>query len=277
MLDVNVGHSGISQQYYATSNMNDSQETTGVQAVLFALEILEYVATHKEPLGTTTLAEHFGTNKSRIFRHLKTLAKQGYVVQDPESEKYRVGPRMIAFASAVGNGVDVVREAEVVLRKVSNTLGHSAVLGMMDRDGVRVVSMQSGTRLFEISVKPGSLLGYHYSAQGKVALAFDSSDRLKQVLSHGLGKQAPETITSIEKLELELAQIRKQKWAVAPNEALTGMNALAAPVFDARGDLVATIAIVDSVQLLPGKPTELQITTILEAAAAISQKLGFKN
>ncbi len=256
--------------------MSEPKETTGVQAVLFALEILEYVAVQSEAMGVTALAEHFGTNKSRIFRHLRTLAQQGYVVQDQASERYRVGARMIALSHAINESVDIVREAGPVMRKVRNTLNHSVILAMMDRGGVRVVSVQSGTSDIEISVKPGSLLGFHYSAQGKIAMAYSGAAMVKKVLAAGLATRTPQTITSVKELEKELAQIRKQGWAIAPNEAVTGLNALATPILDASGQVVATIAIVDSVQFIAGKPTKLQIDTLISAGQSISESIGFK-
>lgn len=256
--------------------MSEPKEPTGVQAVLFALEILEYVAVQREPMGVTSLAEHFATNKSKIFRHLRTLAQQGYIVQDEVSERYRVGARMIALGHAISDSVDIVREAEPVMRKVRNQLAHSVILGMTERAGVRVVALQSGKSAIEISVKPGSLLGYHYSAQGKIALAYGSAALLKKVFSAGLAALTPHTITSVKQLEKELQQIRKQGWAIAPNEAVTGLNALAVPVFDASGQMAATVAIVDSVQFLTGKPSLLQIDTLVGAGQRISENIGYR-
>lgn len=256
--------------------MTEPKEPTGVQAVLFALEILEHVAVQREAVGVTAIAEHFGTNKSKVFRHLRTLAQQGYVVQDEASERYRVGARMIALGHAVNDSVDIVREAGPVMRKVRNALSHSVILGMMDRGGVRVVSVQSGTSAIEISVKPGSLLGYHYSAQGKIAMAYGGPALVKKVCAAGLETFTPQTITSVKDLEKELEQIRRQGWAVAPNEAVTGLNALAVPIFDASGQVVATVAIVDSVQFMSGKPSKQQIDTMLAAGLSISESIGFR-
>ena len=249
---------------------------TGVQAVLFALEILEYVAVQREAMGVTALAEHFGTNKSRIFRHLKTLESQGYVVQDEATERYRVGARMVALGHAVNDNVDVVREAAPVMRKVRNALKHSVILGMVEKSGVRVVAVQSGTSAIEISVKPGSLLGFHYSAQGKVALAFGGPALLKKVCAAGLEGLTPETITDVAALEKELALIRKQGWATAFNEAVTGLNALATPIFDATGQMVGTIAIVDSVQFIAAKPARAQLDALVAAGRGISESIGYK-
>lgn len=256
--------------------MTDSNETTGVQAVLFALQIMEHVAVQPEAIGVTTLAEYFGTNKSRIFRHLKTLAKQGYVVQDEASERYRIGARLIALGNAIGDSVDIVREARIVMKKVRNKLNHSVVLSMMDQGGLRVVAVESGTSAIEITVKPGSLLNYHSSSQGKIALAHGTPTLLAKVKKAGLTAYTPKTITKPEDLDRELARIRKQGWAVGANESVTGLNALAVPIFGADGSLVASLAVVDSVQFIAEKPAAEQIDTMVEAGQSISESIGFK-
>jgi IclR family transcriptional regulator, KDG regulon repressor len=257
--------------------MTEPKETVGVQAVLFALEILEYVAVQREALGVTAIAEHFNTNKSKVFRHLRTLAQQGYVVQDQASERYRVGARMVALGHAINDSVDILREAEPVMRKVRNTLSHSVILGMMDKGGVRVVSVQSGKSAIEILVKPGSLLGYHYSAQGKIALAHGGAALVRKVLATDLTAMTHKTIANAKHLDKELLQIRKQGWAIAPDEMMMGLNALAVPIFDASGQIAATLAIVDSVQFVTAKPTKTQISTLMEAGQSISESLGFRS
>ena len=256
--------------------MSEPTETTGVQAVLFALQIMEHVAVQREPIGVTTLAEHFGTNKSRIHRHLKTLSQAGYVVQDEVSERYRVGARLIALGHAISDSVDIVREAGIVMRKVRNALNHSVVLSMVDRGGIRVVTVESGTSPVEITVKPGSLMSYHSTAQGKIALAFGAASVLKQAIGQGLKTHTPQTITDVEALQRELETVRRQGWAIAPNEAVTGLNAQAVPIFDASGRLAASVAIVDSVQFIGEVPTPQQVEAMVQAGQAISHSIGFK-
>lgn len=256
--------------------MNESTETSGVQAVLFALQIMEYVAIQREPIGVTMLAEHFGANKSKIHRHLKTLAQQGYVVQDEASERYRVGARLVALAQSIGDSVDIVREATLVMRRVRKALNHSVVLSMLDRGGIRVVTVESGTSAVEITVKPGSLMDYHSSAQGKITLAFGGAGLLKQVRNKELVKHTPRTITDIAVLEKELDRIREQGWAAAPNESVIGLNALAVPIFDASGKLAASIAIVDATQFIGEPPKQEQINAMVEAGRDISESIGFK-
>src|SRR5688500_9814082 len=69
----------------------------GVQAVVWALRVIEHLAAEQRPVGVTALAQALGTTKSRIFRHLQTLVQQHYLIQDPETGRYAIGPRFITL------------------------------------------------------------------------------------------------------------------------------------------------------------------------------------
>ena len=85
----------------AMPRISGAQRGEGVQAVVFALQILEYLAQHRSTVGVTDLARVFDTTKSRMHRHLQTLVAAGYVMRDDETERYRSGARLIAFGRAV--------------------------------------------------------------------------------------------------------------------------------------------------------------------------------
>ncbi len=84
------------------------------------------------------------------------------------------------------------------------------------------------------------------------------------------------TITDPMALEIEIARVRQQGWAAAPEEFTLGINALGAPIYDQRGQIVAAIALLDSVQMLGRQPAPRQVSTIMDAAAEISATLSLK-
>ena len=85
----------------------------------------------------------------------------------------------------------------------------------------------------------------------------------------------PQTIVNPEALQKEIQQVRARGWAIAPNEAVTGLNTLAAPIFDASGDLIGTVSVVDSIQFVSEQPSDEQIRRIVAAGQAISHALGY--
>ena len=246
----------------------------GVQAVVFALNILEFMARQSEAIGVTELANAFGTTKSRIFRHLRTLLLQGYIVQD-DAGRYKVGTRLVALGNAVMQNFDLVRVSSATMRALRDKVGSSVVLCQFEDEGVRVLSVVQGQSQIEITVRPGSLMGFHASAQGKIALAFGQQDLLARVLAKPLKAHSPQTIVDAAQLKEELAQVRQQGWASAPNQSVTGLNAVAAPLFDAAGILIGTLAVVDSVQFLPEPPAAGLLRQLTDAARAISASLGY--
>jgi DNA-binding IclR family transcriptional regulator len=96
------------------------------------------------------------------------------------------------------------------------------------------------------------------------------------VLAGELPMSTAYTIGDPGRLSTEIELTRKRGWAVAFNEAMIGLNALSAPVFDALGHFMGTIAVVDSIQFLPENPTPEQVREITGAAAHISQNLGYR-
>ena len=79
-----------------------------------------------------------------------------------------------------------------------------------------------------------------------------------------------------EAIAAEVQAVRRRGWSTAPNQAVMGVNTLAAPVLDHRGVLVGSIAIVGSTQVIAPKPVPAQVGAVLEAARSVSRDLGWK-
>ncbi|WGF87799.1 IclR family transcriptional regulator [Marinivivus vitaminiproducens] len=246
----------------------------GIQSVVLTLRILEQIARTRDPVGVTQLATALGTTKTRIYRHLRTLVQEGYLRQSRRTERYQVGTQFLALGGQVAHTSDLSNIAQAPFRALRERLGQSCVLSQLEHAGARIVLTISGRSPIQIGVKPGSLLAFHNSAQGKVILAFADPALRERVLSGPLPAMTAKTITDRGRLEAELDIIRARGWAVAPDESAIGLNALAAPLIDGSGDVVGAIAIVDLTQFVPPEPSEEQRDAVLAAARAISAALG---
>lgn len=248
----------------------------GVQAVEFALDILEYVAQQGATVGVSELARAFGTSKNRIHRHLQTLVSTGYLLRDSETERYGISARLMALGHAVSESFEISSAARQVAEELRDALGHAVAISQPEPGGSRIVMLVRNRSNIEIAVKPGSLLEYHASAQGKITLAFGPPTLLEAVLASDLSHLTPYTITAPERLRHEIEQVRRQGWACAPNEVMIGLNALAAPIFSGLGQFIGAIALTDSVQFIPEVPTSEQVHALLAAAGRISANLGYR-
>jgi DNA-binding IclR family transcriptional regulator len=246
-----------------------------LHSVAMAFRILEYLAEQRGGVGVTALAQALDTTKSRVHRHLRTLVSTGYVVQSPESEKYRVGNRLVTLGRAVAENFDLAAIARDEMRVLRDTVGQSVVISRAETAGAVVLATLPGQEAIEIAVKPGSLMAPHCTAQGKLGLAHAEPAVRERVLLSRLDLRTPHTITSPTVLRQELARVLARGWAVAPGESMLGVNALAAPIFEGGGRMVGAIAILGSIQFVEAEPSLAQVHHVRRAAARISGLLGY--
>jgi len=253
--------------------MVDDRTDAGVRSVLLALDVLEGVAFSGEEVGVTQLAERLGMTKGSVHRHLLTFVERGYLVQNPSTTKYALGPKSRLLARLAPD-TDLVQLADGPMRELRDRLGHSVVLSATAPRGALVLNAVSGTSAIEIGVRPGSELSFHASAQGKVLLAFAPRPQQQRILSRPLQRFTPHTITDPKRLDEELARAMKLGFAAAPEEVLLGINALAAPIFDDKDSCIGSLALVGSIQFLPAEPDADTVSALKAVAEQISRKLG---
>jgi DNA-binding IclR family transcriptional regulator len=253
--------------------MLDDRSDTGVRSVQLALDVLEAVAFSGEELGVTQLAERLKVTKGSAHRHLLTLVDRGYLVQNPITTRYAIGAKSKLLAR-IAPDTDLVQIADGPMRELRDTLGHSVVLSAMAPRGALVLNTVQGTSAIEIGVRPGSELSFHGSAQGKILLAFSPRPQQERVLARALESFTTHTIVDRKRVEEEIARAIRFGYAAAPEEAMLGINAVAAPIFDDKDACVAALAVVGSIQFLPAEPATATISALKAAAHRISRKLG---
>ena len=245
----------------------------GVRSVDVALDVLEAVAFSNEELGVTQIADRLGLTKGSVHRHLMTLVDRGYLNQNSSTSRYSVGPKSKLLARFAPES-DLVHLAEGPMRDLRDYLGQTVVLSSLTPRGALVVATLSSSSPIEIGVRQGSELSFHSSAQGKILLAYAPHPFQTRILSRELTKFTDKTVTDARLLEADLARFRKQGYAAAPEEAMLGINAIAAPVFDKTDAVVAAVAVVGSIQFLPAKPEPKLIKALRDCAELISKRLG---
>jgi len=247
-----------------------------LDSVDLVLRLIELLATSPEPRGVTDIARELGISKPRAHRHLRALVQRGYARQDPRSEGYEVGVKVLALGEAVRDRFDLGRLARPVMSALRQATGLAVTVSALVEDQVTVLDMLQGKTLIEFGVRPGAHLDFHTSAHGLIALAFGPPALLEAVLSKPLPRLTAHTLTDPEAIRAEVAQVRRQGWATAVDAVLIGVNALAAPVFDHRGAWRGAIALVGATQFIPQVPSDLLISQVTDAGAQASRALGWR-
>jgi DNA-binding IclR family transcriptional regulator len=224
--------------------------------------------------GVTELARRLGLHKSTASRLLATLQKRGLVEQDEETGKYRLGLVVIRLAERAERTLDLRGISMPELERLARLTHETTGLGILDADALLTVAQADGPNLIAVGDWTGRSTPLHCVASGKVLLAAVAEREVLRIVRRGLVSYTERTITELEPLLEELARIRRRGYATALGEYEMGLNAVAAPVHDARGNVVAAVDIWGpAFRLTPRRIPELAVQA-REAAAAISIRLG---
>ncbi|WP_168184233.1 IclR family transcriptional regulator [Thioclava sp. F42-5] len=251
-------------------------KTTRVKTSDMALAILEKVAFTDVAPSQTEIAEAVGIVKSAAHKHLNTLEETGWIARDSGTGRYYLGPKAWIVGQRATAIRDLAETARERMRAKRNETGLAVVLSSVNKRRLSVIAALHGTHAIEIGVRQGSELTLHASAQGQVALAFGGAEVAEDLLAGELEPLTPKTITDPDLLRARLAEVRASGFACAPEETLLGVNVVAAPVFDHNGALIATVALIGSIQHLTNPPEQAHIDAILELAQSISVTCGYQ-
>jgi IclR family transcriptional regulator, KDG regulon repressor len=243
-----------------------------VRASDVTLRVLETIAFAPGPMGVTAVAQKVGIAKSGALTHLHTLMFRGYLLQDPDTNRYTLGPKAWLFAQIAPPTDDLAQIAEGAMKRAREETGMSVVLSIPTRTSVFVLQTLHNLQAVEIGVRRGSELPLHASAQGKVALAFGSPELKAALHEEALVQLTPHTITDPEALRREVERVRELGYASAPEQVLLGVNTIAAPIFDRSGALVACVGLVGSIQHL--SETQEQVSALLRMSRSVSASIG---
>ncbi|HEV2573020.1 MAG TPA: IclR family transcriptional regulator [Beijerinckiaceae bacterium] len=249
----------------------------GTSTLDLALRIVEHLAYQSGPTPLGAIAAAFDASKSTVYRHLQTLLRHGFVRHDPATGSYDIGVKMMVLGEASRSRFDIVTTARPELLALRDATGQAVTICTLIDDEVVVLELMQGRTVIEFATRPGTRMALHASAHGKVWLAFGPDHLLDHVTSAPLQSWTPDTITDPKKLARDVKEARARGWATAPDEVISGVNTLAAPVRNHHGTLVASIAIVGAKQFIPATPEPAQITATLETAARISGTLGWRS
>ncbi|GGC12257.1 IclR family transcriptional regulator [Novosphingobium endophyticum] len=254
----------------------DGGRAAGTSTLDLALRVLEFLALASEPKALAEIAAEFAASKATIYRHLVTMQRHGFVRQDSRTGRYSAGIKLIVLGEAQRGRLDVVTAAHPHLIHLRDSTGQATTLSALVDDDLVVLELIEGRSIIDFSTRPGTKLALHASAHGKIWLAFGPLGLLESTVSSPLDSWTSATLTNPAALRREIGMVRSRGWASAPEEVMPGVNALSAPVFDHRSQLVAAVAIVGSTQAISARPNRELVEQVVACARTISLELGWQ-
>ena len=240
------------------------------------MQILEAIGSSEEGKTHGELASSLNIPKSSLSLLLANLVGREYLSLNGKDRRYALGPQVLVLAGRYLSSLDIARLGRPVLKKITRTIDESAEIAIKRGDEMMIIAKEDCSRPLARMIQIGERAPIYATAGGKAILAHLSDKEIAQYLSKAeLTPITKATITDPEVLWRELHTIRSGALARSNEELHEGITAVASPVFDLYGHVIASIVLpLLTVRFTPDK--EKKAEEILRGAAIeLSHQLGF--
>jgi IclR family KDG regulon transcriptional repressor len=214
-----------------------------IRAVERALDVLSCFSHQTPELSMTQIAEQVGINKSTVHRLLATLEKNRFVERDLATGLYRPGIRLIQMAYLTLEHNDLRRLAAPLLRQLCDLQRENVNLSVLDDVDVVYVDVIESAQRVKLAASSGQRLPAFCTASGKAILAFMPEENVKRILERGMPKYTQRTLVTSKEIFNDFSQTREWGFAISDQEFEDGINAIAAPIFNANNQPIASVSV----------------------------------
>lgn len=244
-----------------------------MQSVDRALTILDILARDGET-SLSAMARELGVHKSTVGRLAEVLVRHRLVEPGSGTRGYRLSVGCLRLAGATAMRLDLTGEAQPVCDELAFHVGETTNVAIT-RGGVAInVCQAEADTAVAMRNWIGQHTALHATSNGKVLLAHLPDSERRGLVMADLERFTQHTVTDPDSLTAELDQIRSRGWAFAVEEYEEGLNAVAAPIRDHSGAVVAGISVAGPSYRLPLERLPEVREPVVQAAETLSRRMG---
>lgn len=237
-------------------------DSVGSVETLF--DIIEHI--HQADGATiSAIAAELDYAKSTVHRHLVTLEQQGYIVND---DGYYVGLRFLELGEDARNRRRGYQLAKEKVEELAHETAERAQFLVEEHAEAVYIHRALGSRAVRTDPGIGKRIPLHATASGKAMLAAMPTEKVSRIIEQThFVEVTDETITDVEELQQELAEIRERGYAFNREENLDGLHAVGVPVKDPNGGVIGGLSVSGPSHRFTGELFEDELPTLLLGAA----------
>ncbi|WP_370205756.1 IclR family transcriptional regulator [Pararhodobacter marinus] len=254
-----------------------------IQSIEVGFQVIRAMEAADGPLPLRDVAANAGMPPSKVHLYLVSFIREGLVRQDPHTGHYGLGSFAIQLGHSAIRQLDIVGLSRDELNALQETTGFAAYLSVWGNRGPGIVSKVDGQRQGSLTVRLGYVLPLYASATGRIFLAYLNRSETEQLLAEELNaiRAGDETWPGAadlpedpEAIDDQMQTIREQGYAISRNNINANFAAMAAPVFDHPGRIVAAITVLGSEKALTGARAKSISKLLLESTGRLSERMG---
>lgn len=242
------------------------------------LDILRLLGEPPYELSLSEIATQTDLGKSGLYKILSSLREKNFVIQDPSSRKYHLGPILLRMGSVYSRLIGIENIAEPVLRHLHGILGESLYISIWEGDrAYPAVKKCSPGSVYDANDFIGKSLPIHSGASAKLLAAYQDEQRVHQLLIESeLDPRTPYTPTDVEEILVEYREIRERGYAVEDQCFSLGVFCLSVPIFARNGKVWCALSLGVHSESVTAERVKMWLQCLRDGAEEISSQLQLR-
>jgi IclR family acetate operon transcriptional repressor len=241
------------------------------------IRVLELFSVGRPRWRITEISRELGLNKTAVFRVVETLESEGYLHKDPRDKSYMLTAKLLGLSTVVLSQFNIVEQSKSAIDALWLATQGTVVVRLFEGKRLITVAVRESPHVLRVAHNVGTAYDLNYGAIGKAVLAYLPERELERVLK----KNPPKTFTSKTVVALpallhELAKIRRSGYAFSDEEAIEGVRAVGAAIFDVTERPIAGISVGLPTVRFPKTKVPDFGKRVRQAAETISANLGYQ-
>ncbi|MDQ0215391.1 DNA-binding IclR family transcriptional regulator [Oikeobacillus pervagus] len=250
--------------------MNNKNKT-----VVRSMAILNLFMDHAE-LSFQEIIDLSGIPKTSVYRMLMSLEEMGFL-EKGEDSKYRLGLLLLKFGHLVSSRLDIRQIAYPIMKDLHDDVGEAVNLIIKQNDEAIYIEKIDTNQKVRLYTAIGRRSPLYAGACSRVILSYLPEQEIRHYIeSIQLEAFANGTITDKKQLYETIFEAQKNGYTISYSELENHTAAVAAPIFDHKGDIAAGISIAGLEANYQKGHVQVLIEKVKEAARQISKRLGYK-
>jgi DNA-binding IclR family transcriptional regulator len=256
--------------------MSDAPRKYLTPALERGLRLLQLFDRERVELAAPEIARALELPRATVFRLIQTLENLGFL--ERQGTSFRLGPAVLRLGFEYLASLELSEIARPVIERLREDSGCAAQLVIRDAREVVVVLKASSPSMFASNVNVGTRFPAHATILGRTLLCELNEKELARLFPESRLKAfstaTPKTLAELKKL---LTEDRRRGYLVSEGFFERGISAIAAPVRDQHGAIVAAVSVtVQKPSLDPREHREQLIGQVVKAAAEVSHRLNYR-
>jgi len=245
------------------------------QSLAHGLEILLLYDTATSLLTVSEVSKRCGFSQSKTYRLIRTLTKYDLLKANPDTAQYGLGLNALRLGFLAQQHFGIVEIARPFMNELSVLTNETVLLTAVNgTKGVVLERVESQEPVRYSMFQQAAIIPLHCGASSKVLLAYLEEGEWETIVrKEGLERHTPNTITDEEQLRIHLREIRKKGYAFSDQECDQGGRAVAAPILDGLGRLVAGLSVAGPAYRMNRRKANSYAKLVIQYANKISSEL----